>query len=115
MRFEICKECVKKYNDKEKPQRKGYKYFLWQEICPYFAAKLDKKLKNIDNGMGSLATTKQNFNALFNKPNQLKHNNKQNKAIFDLLQNISDDNLKETINKLLQKDYENFKEEMKKD
>lgn len=109
IRFEICKDCVREYNNRKKLAQKDYRYFLWQEICPYFASKLDRNLKNIDNGMkSSLQTTKQNFNHLFNKPNALSNNNKQDEYIFHKLQNANDEILKNAIDEILQEDYKRY-------
>ncbi|RDU52341.1 hypothetical protein [Helicobacter sp. MIT 01-3238] len=135
LRFEICKECIKAYNTKN-GTGKNFCYLLWQHIACYYGAKefiaknsdknsCDRKLlksitSKIDNGYKSyrddslsLQMALQNFISLFDKFQKggfKKASPKRQKRVFDILQNAQTD-LENTIKeKILQEDYQTFKQ-----
>lgn len=135
LRFEICKECVKSYNTKN-GVGKNFCYLLWQHIACYYGAKefiaknsdknsCDRKLlksitSKIDNGYKSyhddslsLQMALQNFFSLFDKFQKggfKKASRKRQKRVFDILQNAQTD-LENTIKeKILQEDYQTFRQ-----
>ena len=81
LRFEICKECIDKYQR----ARKKNKYFDWQFIACYYVANSSDNFKiasqNINSGMpkGSTIMAVQNFLTLFGKPNGLPNFSQQHK------------------------------------
>ena len=110
LRFEICKECVGKYQR----VRKKNKYFDWQFIACYYVASSSDNFKiasqNINSGMlkGSTIMAVQNFLTLFGKPNGLPNFSQQHKKVFDILQSVNTKNLSNTVEKMLEADYETF-------
>lgn len=83
IKCELCKECVKYYNDNNRKRKSSdnYKYLDWQRISCYFAVKSDKTASFIENGMPqtSKVSAIKNFKYLFDKPNGLSHTSKQQK------------------------------------
>lgn len=136
LRFDICKECVKAYNTKN-GVGKRFCYLLWQHIACYYGAKefiaknsdknsCDRKLlksitSKIDNGYksysynnsASLERAIQNLIYLLDKSQNVCYKNtspKRQKRVFDILQNAQTD-LENTIKeKILQEDYQTFKQ-----
>lgn len=110
LRFEICKECIDKY---QKPRKKN-KYFDWQFIACYYVASSSDNFKiasqNINSGMpkGSTIMAVQNFLTLFGKPNGLPNFSQQHKKVFDILQSVNTQNLSSTVEKMLEADYNTF-------
>lgn len=135
LRFEICKECVKAFNTKN-GVGKNFCYLLWQHIACYYGVKefiatnnsknsCDKKLlKNItdkiDNGYKSyrddslsLQMALQNFISLFDKFQKgglKKASRKRQRRVFDILQNTQTDLENIIKEKILQEDYQTFKQ-----
>lgn len=113
LRFEICKECMKKYNDKNDKHKTGlYKYLDWQCVSCYFAAKDDKTAESIDNGMlnaNSKIDTIKNMRDLLGKSDSLAHKSNQHEKIFYEMKNTNTQmELKNVIQKILQEDYQTF-------
>ncbi|MGX2973041.1 hypothetical protein [Helicobacter sp. T3_23-1059] len=113
LRFGICKECMKIYNEKNhKKQTDNYKYLDWQCISCYFVAKLEKTAKRIDNGMfntNSKRDTIKNMRYLLGKNDSFEHKSEQHKKIFDILQNANTQtDLQKAIQEILAEDYETF-------
>lgn len=115
IKCELCKECVKYYNGNNRKRKSSdnYKYLDWQRISCYFAVKLDKTAKNVENGMVNLNSKSdaiKNFKYLFDKPNSLSHTSKQQEKVFNVLYNKSGENLRNAVKEILTDDYENYKE-----
>lgn len=114
LRFEVCKECMRIYNEMnhKKTAQDNYKYLDWQCISCYFVAKLEKTARCIDNGIlntNSKRDTIKNMRFLFNKNNRLKHKSEQHKKIFDTLQNTNTQaDLTNVLQEILQEDYKTF-------
>lgn len=110
LRFEICKECIDKYQR----VRKKNKYFDWQFIACYYVASSSDDFKiasqNIKSGMpkGSTIMAVQNFLTLFGKPNSLPNFSQQHKKVFDTLQSVNTKNLSSIVEKMLEADYNTF-------
>ena len=113
IKCELCKDCVKYYNDNNRKRvvSDSYKYLYWQRISCYFAAKFDKTASFIENGMPKIskADAIKNFKYLFGKPNGLSHTSKQQEKVFDMLCNRSKTNLKSVVKEILENDYETFR------
>lgn len=110
---EICKECMKKYNDKnDKNKTELYKYLDWQCVSCYFVAKNDKTASSIDNGIlntNSKRNTIKNMRYLFGKRDSFAHKSKQHKKIFDEIKNANTQvELKNILQEILQEDYQTF-------
>ncbi|MGX2984454.1 hypothetical protein ACWIWK_03125 [Helicobacter sp. 23-1048] len=115
LRFGICKECMKIYNEKNhKKQTDNYKYLDWQCISCYFVAKLEKTAKRIDNGMlntNSKRDTIKNMRYLLGKNDSFEHKSEQHKKIFDILQNANTQtDLQKAIQEILAEDYKTFEQ-----
>lgn len=115
LRFEICKECMKKYNDENDKHKTGlYKYLDWQCVSCYFVAKNDKTASSIDNGIlntNSKRDTIKNMRYLLRKRNSFEHRSKQHKKIFGEIENVNTQvELKNILQKILQEDYQTFRQ-----
>lgn len=110
LRFEVCKECIDKYQSSLKKN----KYFDWQFIACYFIAKLEKTAKCIDNGMlntNSKRDTIKNMRYLLGKNDSFEHKSEQHKKIFDILQNANTQtDLQKAIQEILAEDYQTFEQ-----
>ncbi len=109
--FEVCKECVGKYQN----LRKKNKYFDWQFIVCYYLAQdsnnnFKMASKNIDSGMpqGSTIMAVQNFLTLFGKPNGLPNYSTQHKRVFEILQKSNKESFGNVVKKMLETDYNTF-------
>lgn len=110
---EICKECMKKYNDENDKYKTGlYKYLDWQCVSCYFVAKNDKTPSSIDNGIlntNSKRDTIKNMRYLFRKRDSFEHKSNQHKKIFDKIENVNTQvELKNILQEILQEDYQTF-------
>ena len=111
LRFEVCKECIGKY---QKPKKKN-KYLDWQFIACYYVAQgssNDFKMvsENVDSGMpqGSTIMAVQNFLTLFGKANGLPNYSTQHKRVFGILQTTNKESLCNVVKKMLEIDYNTF-------
>lgn len=114
VKCELCKDCVKYYNDNncKRTSADNYKYLGWQRISCYFAVKMGKTARYIQNGMlnsNSKVEAIANFKFLFTKCKGLSHTSKQQKNIFNALHNKSGESLKNAVKEILTEDYETFK------
>ncbi|MGX3098542.1 hypothetical protein [Helicobacter sp. 23-1046] len=113
LRFEVCKECIDKYQNSLKKN----KYFDWQFITCYFIAQNSDSSsdftiasENIDSGMpqGSTTMAVQNFLALFGKPNGLSNFSQQHQRVFHALHNPNGESLKDLVETIMEIDYQIF-------
>lgn len=133
---EICKECVREHNESHKwindRGQECFTYLLFQHISCYCGAmeyigksnnsdeinetllesivdKIDNGWKSYKNNSKSLEKAVKNFLSLFGKVYGSNDFNDKQKGIFHRL-NTNEENLSSSVEKILQEDYQTFKQ-----
>ncbi|ETD24239.1 hypothetical protein [Helicobacter macacae] len=136
LRFEICKGCVREHNKSHKwindRGQECFTYLLFQHISCYCGAmryidksnnsdeinetllksivdKIDNGWKSYKDDSKSLEKAVKNFLSLFGKVYGSSDFNDKQKWIFHRL-NINKENLSNIVDKILQEDYQTFKQ-----